>query len=353
MNDLFERPEYAEMREKLEKQLITKAINDVVRGEVKTAVDLKKTDAQISQLDNLERKAAKQDYYATKMGKINLKKNLPVAAPLLLGMSILTSALSIFMSCAGVSHTSTLSEVIQCAKTTHGLLVWMMLILQSSTLIYSILSYGFEEFYHKINKIANLGRFVVIGMSVYSNHLFIVDLVPEYDGIMGWLFAGLIDFFANLFSYSATCLKYRLYDNIFDVAGAKKGFFGMLFFNVSIKFRMNVMNKYFENYQKMQDFLMEQSEKNPAIKNCVNQGNTKVYTKSKSEKNEEEYQIAGQIFPPENIEVFEEKLNKIENGKKIAKDDFGCDQATWRIVREYWKSIGKVKCNNRYTYKVG
>lgn len=366
---ITESQEFAKIKEDYEKKATKAAAKKIVREQTGTAILEEITDSRIARLSQKANLAEKNERYEQKMGKVDLQSNLSKASLPLLLFATIASLLSVFMSCGGVSYSSTPSEIVHAATGKYWLPVWLMATFEVSIIVYSLLSYGFSLYYRKINKYMGLFRVLVFCASVYSNHMFLVNIIPDYETtasgrMLGWFFAAGADIVSNLFSMAAICLKYRLYDQAENVLENQNvGYFTKILICLTAKIRLKIDQSYVKNVNMLNEFYRsnKKGRQSKTLVNTVNTVNTSVYdglqTSDKQVDMQKEAKNENITYykhlVPNNIEVYEKQLDRLPVGAKLTRDMFGLDAKEWRQVRDYWVRQGLVQCVDKATYKAG
>lgn len=361
---------YEKLRKNYERRKTRSAARKIVKEQISTEIAEEVTDTKIAKLSQKLTLASKKDMYAHKMAKIGIKDKLAAASLPMFIFSIVTAILSIFMSIAGISHIHTIDGIMNILETEYWLPAVLMGCFETGTVISSIIAYATKKQYKKLNWLANLFRTSVFIASVYSNHLFLCDLIPEYNygsGIFwGWFFAAGADVMSNLFSTFSFALKNRMDDSEENTLNKKDaGYFCKIWFCLTAKMRIKIDKAYQEKMSELDKYSKTgKTRKDNIPENTIKTASTTIKldkpTEPKQQPNYSEQKKAKKDEPipyfkylvPDNIKIHEVKFNSMPKGTKLSKDTFDLDQKQWRQLRDYWNKLGYVKCHGKATYKV-
>lgn len=356
---IIETEYYEKLRREYERKKMKSAAKKIVKEQIATSIENEITDSKIEKLSQKIALSAKKDMYAQKEARIKIKDKLAVASLPLFVLSIFAAAISIVMSIAGISHIHTLKGMKNIFNTQYWLPALLMGCFEVGTVISSIIAYATKKQYKKLNRTANAFRFCVFVASVYSNHLFLCDLVPEYNYgsgfLFGWFFAAGADIMSNLFSTFSFALKNRMSDSVENTLNKSNvNYLSKIWFCITAKFRIFIDRKYYEKLDKLND--LNKTTKTRKTNTTENDNITKVNNIKSSEIKQNQTTSNEPVtffkyLVPENIESYEEKLNTFPKGTKLTKNMFGLDQKQWRQVRDYWVKQGIVQCHEKATYK--
>ena len=354
---------YEKLRKEYERKKTKSAAKTIVKEQISTEIANEIIDSQISKLSQKIALANKKDMYTQKIAKIKIKEKLAVASLPLFIFSIITAVLSIFMSIAGISHVHTLDGMKNILNTEYWLPALLMGCLETGTVVSSIIAYATKKQYKKLNRFANLFRSSVFVASVYSNHLLLCDLVPEYTsgaGIAwGWFFAAGADIMSNLFSTFSFALKNRMSDSEEHIQNKNHtGYLSKIWFCLTAKLCIEIDKAYQKKKAELDNYSKTGKTRKDNTKERIVQTETNVIKQPKTNDTELVKTSKNEPFSyfkylvPDNIETHEEKLNTMPKGTKLSKDTFDLDQRQWRQLRDYWTKLGYVECHGKATYKV-
>ena len=326
---------YEKLRKEYERKKTKCAAKTIVKEQISTEIANEIIDSQISKLSQKIALANKKDMYTQKIAKIKIKEKLAVASLPLFIFSIITAVLSIFMSIAGISHVHTIDGMKTILNTEYWLPALLMGCFQTGTVVSSIIAYATKRQYKKLNRFANIFRSSVFVASVYSNHLLLCDLIPEYTsgaGIAwGWFFAAGADIMSNLFSTFSFALKNRMSDSEEHMQNKNhESYLSKIWFCITAKLRLKIdkayqekmaeLEKYYKTGKTRKDNTQErifQTETNmikPTKASNIEQPKTNDTEPVKTSKNEPISYF--KYLVPDNIETHEEKLNTMPKGTK-------------------------------------
>lgn len=383
--ELVNSKEYKECKERLERRAIKSVAEIVVKEEIEAAKQQEIVSHRKKRLRLSAELAKENDEVNKQICATDLREVIQKRSTLFFFFSVLASVVSVFMSCAGISNSQTMAELINAATGRYWIGVLVMALLQSSVILYSFYSYALGLYHNDQNILINLYRFVVMAISIYGNYLFIESLVPEYTvpGIgrcIGLFLASGPDIISNLFSNTATKMKYREYKRKGIMANGNE--------NVGIMEKVRILifgnlliwidNAYQEKMATMQSYYgknsgnsVKENGKNSgnAIKkngNAVRKnGNTEKITThtercylnsgQKMETDEDDIMENDEEFMRKKPECFDYAMDKlmemnVKPGNRIRRGMVGLSVPEWKSLRRYMQLNGAFRCRQKSTF---
>lgn len=376
--ELVNSKEYKECKERLEKRAMKSVAETVVKEEIEAAKQQEIVNHRKKRLRLSAELAKENDEVNKQICETDLKEVIQRRSALFFLFSVVASVVSVFMSCAGISNSQTMAELVNAATGRYWIGVLVMALLQTSVIMYSFYSYALGLYHNDQNVLLNVYRFVVMAISIYGNYLFIKSLVPEYTvpGIgkcIGLFLASGPDIVSNLFSNTATKMKYREYKRKGIMANGNE--------NVGIMEKLKVLifgncliwidNAYHEkmatiqsNYGKNSGNSIEKNGKNSGSAMKKNGNAKKITTHT-----ERSYYDTPKKMATDNVEIMEndeefmrkkpecfdyvmDKLMEmnVKPGNRIRRGMVGLSVPEWKSLRRYMQLNGAFRCRLKSTY---
>lgn len=277
LRDYINSDEFKKTRERTGKKKFDKAARDFYSEQLDKSIDQEIVDENLKNLKRDTIAAEKKDRYTRKRSEIDLRDELSQAGNKFFVLSIIASIISVIMSCAGISHADTPTTLLAAFTGHYCVYTWLMLLVQSSVIIYNFYSYALKKYHSTKETYINCFRFIVMAASIYYNYQFIITIIPESTGSMsGAITAAILaagpDFISNLFGATAVDMKYKVYkENEGFLADIKMILFGGIMHAIKVAAQKK-REQYYPDYKKDSDIFSVENAHYEAVKILIKKG---------------------------------------------------------------------------------
>lgn len=375
--DYRETKELKEQAEKIRHEKWVRANKEIATAEVDNEIENAKLICRRKRVQNQMENTIESERLARECGEAESLKNLSTfkSSGFCLGISIVATLISIFMSCAGISYCSSPHDLFMAIKGDYWLPVLVTAVAQLGVVWYSQNSYVIGKHIKNGKVLIDMLRICIYTLSIWSNHEFIISMIPLYNSsffgkFIGWMVAASADIVSFSFSYLANRMKNHLYD-IDDILAQDTGYLSKIFVWLTGWFRKTIDQKYYATVNDLNEFYAKNKDlaklKNSstvvsssvACTTVTKKVHAKTVSNEKLESATKKKDVQDvkplNYYPtmkPQNLEKYISIIEPLPVDAQISKSLLGIeDVKEWRKVREYLNKNNIVYCRNKATFK--
>ena len=378
--DYRETKELKEQADKIRREKWVRANKEIANDEVDNEIEQVKLLCKRQRVQNQMQNTIESERLARESGEAESLKKLSTfkSSGFCLLISIAATLISIFMSCAGISYSSSPQELIAAIRGDYWLPVLVTAVAQLGVVWYSQHSYIIGKHIKNGKILIDLLRIAIYTLSVWSNHEFIISMIPLYNSsffgkFIGWMVAASADIVSFSFSYLANRMANHLYDdNESDILSQETSYILKIFVWITGWFRKFIDTRYYATVKDLNEFYAKNkdlaklknaatvttssvacSTKPPKVRattssSAERKGTTETKENTLDIKPMDYYPTA----TPENIDKYIAIIEPLPVDAQISKSLLGiAETKEWRKVREYLNKKNIVYCRNKATFK--
>lgn len=378
--DYRETKELKEQADKIRREKWVRANKEIANDEVDNEIEQVKLLCKRQRVQNQMQNTIESERLARESGEAESLKKLSTfkSSGFCLLISIAATLISIFMSCSGISYSSSPQELIAAIRGDYWLPVLVTAVAQLGVVWYSQHSYIIGKHIKNGKILIDLLRISIYTLSVWSNHEFIISMIPLYNSsffgkFIGWMVAASADIVSFSFSYLANRMANHLYDdNESDILSQETSYISKIFVWITGWFRKFIDTRYYATVKDLNEFYAKNKDL-AKLKNVATVTTSSVACSTKppkvrattsssaerkgtAETKENTLDIKPMDYyptaTPENIDKYIAIIEPLPVDAQISKSLLGiAETKEWRKVREYLNKKNIVYCRNKATFK--